>query len=183
MDAVEYETATGLIERAAERVYWGFANQAMNAGRTPPVEWEDCVQEGWVGYMSNRDDYAERLDTDKGRNYVRLAVRRHIADFARREKAERCGYSVEDEQFYTAGKVRALLPLMLSVYADHMGTGTDRHTELVDVQRGYAGLCEADQTLLWEVYGPQCLTELDADTRRAASKAVGRLRDVLNGQV
>jgi len=183
MDAVEYDIAQGLIERAAERVYWGFANQALNAGRTPPVEWEDCVQEGWVGYMSRRDDYAERLDTDKGRNYVRLAVRRHIADFARKEKAERCGYAVEDEQFYTAGKVRALLPLTLDQPAGHTVTGSDRHTEVLDVQRGYEGLCEADQILLWDVYGPQCLTELDAVTRRSAAKAVGRLRDVLNGQV
>lgn len=182
MDPVEYDTVSSLVEKAAERVYWGFANQALNAGRTPPVEWEDCCQEGWVAYMSGRDDYVERLDDEKGRNYVRLIIRRAIADYARREKAERCGYAAEDEAYYSGPRIRTLLPLMFAASADHMTVGGDRHTELLDVERGYYGLCDADQTLLWEAYGPGCETDMDSATRRATYKAVGRLRDVLNGQ-
>lgn len=183
MTVEEFDTAQGLIERAAERVFWGFANQAANAGRNPPVEWEDCVQEGWAAYMGGRQEFVERLDTERGRNYVRLSVRREIANYARAEKAERCGYAVEDEAFYTAGLVRALLPLMWEDDVPRSPVGSVKHMEIVDVQRAYEGLCEQDQVLLWEVYGPQCLVEVDALVRRNVSRAVGRLRDVLNSQV
>lgn len=203
MDAVEFDAADPLITEAARWIYWGHFNRAKAAGRNPPVEYDDCYQEGWVAYLESREDFSSRLDDPRGRTYIKVSVRNHISRYARKEKAARAGYEVEDEHFYSARAIRDLLPFALAepVPAAEAGgnileppVGTSRHCELIDIRRAVDQLRDDDRDVLWQMYGPtQDVPEdvpgevpedvPDRDIRKRASRAVGRLRDAINGMV
>ena len=75
------------------------------------ITYADMYQDGITWVLSHPGTVTARLE-DGRRGSTRLTgqIAKHIDGIARREKAHACGYEPEDEAFYTAAMVEALLP-------------------------------------------------------------------------
>lgn len=124
------------------------------------VEASDVRQEMWV-YVAGLTD--ERLETIEPGT---LRWRLHDAGerYARREKATRSGYSVDDEVYYGLRVIRELLPVAIddtpvvmrgvddsqgvTTRRSPPGAGMDYETAVADLRRAYRGLTKERRKVL-----------------------------------
>lgn len=88
----------------------GIAIQVARCYRTS--DRQDLVQQGRLWVLSHPQRMADWLEADDGEAWAQLdaAVRAEMERYARVEKAAVLGYELEDEAYYSADLVEALLP-------------------------------------------------------------------------
>lgn len=160
-DLAEYHRAHPLALQVARKVRKQY----------PMCDEMDLLQEAlmWaVTHPRKWHEYFTDEDERRGTRMIVAAMRNHVKDYARRERAERFGYELEDEMFYSltmlkgAGRGRGLLhyvydrdswlkpppsddaPRTPGDPAEGMGW----QTTLIDVQRAVQSLPRADERLL-----------------------------------
>lgn len=190
MDAVEMENMpVQQIESAARGIYYAFKNW---------VEYEDCRQEAWVSYLGSRRHFDQEMR--KGHSeYVRKSIRNAVSRYAQKQKALKCGYDIDDQQRYGREKIRLLLEYFLAGErvpvlstdrdqagdrATTSGPGMEIETELLDVERAWRLLDQADRDTLWQAYGPAddlAGGDYDSAARGRVFRSLGRMKDILNG--
>lgn len=159
------------------------------------AEKDDLIQEGWVWALENRAQVDEWLESNQP-GLVAYWLKKAMTRYARKEKADRSGYSGEDEFFYSLPSLRRLLPIVLlsdgaqgSVVDDSVRVPTNRvsytpHGEFEairgDLRTAFRALDQTDRELLWAFY----VEEVPADALAAVegvTKAVidGRVRTAL----
>lgn len=136
------------------------------------VDWQDVRQELYL-WLYTHYDRAERWREAYGEKHAERTVVRALRNagerYCRKEKAERDGYSTEDEFFYSIPMVADLLSLYLS--ADWMipsgieltttsggkpaAEGGNLMAMVADVGRAYEALPTHDRKLLAEIYGSE----------------------------
>lgn len=172
------------------------------------VEYEDVQQELYLWLLKNfdkvdrwRTEYSER---HAERTLVK-ALRNAGERYCRTEKAERDGYAVEDEFFYSIPMIADLLWLSFDEawcapkgidYTEQKSpsVGPDLVTMVSDVTKAYETLPDPDQSLLRYVYGgDRTVSEAIASksvewgvSQSAANsrirRVVGRVRAALGGE-
>lgn len=172
------------------------------------VEYADVQQELYLWLLKRYDkviqwraNYSER----HAERTVIKALRNAGERYCRSEKAERDGYAVEDEFFYSIPMIADLLALSFDPlwrepkgidYTEQrpVNVGTDLVVMVADVRRAYESLPRADQSLLAYVYGGNRLPEdaiaqkaLEWGVSQSASygrirRVVGRVRAALGGE-
>lgn len=137
----------------------------------PTAETDDLIQEAWVWVHTHPKKAREYLDDDDKNRGSRLfvaAVRNHMRDYARKERAQLYDYSLEDDVFYSlpmlkgAGRGKGLLHYVYDREAwtnppklddapraaGDPAEGNGWLATLVDVDRAVKSLPRADQGLL-----------------------------------
>lgn len=128
------------------------------------VEYEDLVQEAWLWVLEHRHDVDEWLSAGRA-GLVSFRITRHLLRYARKERADRTGYSGEDQFYYSLRALRRMLPLVLTSDGTPPGAGDsvtrapggarssgEWEAAYADIRRAYAELDDGDQGLLWSVY-------------------------------
>lgn len=175
------------------------------------VEFEDVQQELYCWLLQKYDRvlaWRERLEEQHAEKTIVKALRNEGERYCRIEKAEREGYSPEDEFFYSLPMVADLLQLyfdpdwMMPASVTY-GTSTsggnpaseggNLYALVSDIGRGLKALPGPDRALLKRVYGygqqpadeiAALACELDISVSAANSRVrrvVGRLRAALGG--
>lgn len=121
------------------------------------TELDDIKQELWSEVYATPDHFALE---DLPRRLRNAGER-----YCRSEKARKCGYDVDDEQFYSLRVIRELLPdaiegdppVLRGVSESEVkrrGTGTsmEYETSVIDVKTAYFKLGTAQQDLIWRAY-------------------------------
>ena len=138
------------------------------------VERKDLIQECYAWAMTRNDTLTEQLDdpneNQRQINEKRIAyqMRRVAERYARKEKAAKSGYQINDETFYETATIAQLLPYVIaSVVNDTaleqaqnmINDGTPRKpsapaeggnllTLLIDIKKAYQLLEQEDQDIL-----------------------------------
>lgn len=196
---VDREYFAALAGMAAKHVWQQFR---------PYVEIEDLMGEAWLWAYADPDRVNDILDIRiKSAREKRMfaVVRSHLGKWARREKAHKCGYRMDDEVFYSLDVLREILPdayepegwfrvtgppaeAPIARTADP-ALGGDAIASYVDVRKALAGLPERDQEVLELKYRQGDSTKaialalgisVTAATNRV-ERALGRLRKALGG--
>jgi hypothetical protein len=68
------------------------------------VEWEDLIQQLWLWVAANQEDVATL-----GPAQLTKVLRAEAEKYCRREKAQRAGYDITDEYYYTVGQLRRIV--------------------------------------------------------------------------
>lgn len=172
------------------------------------VEYADVQQECYLWLLKNfhkvdrwRSEYSEK----HAERTVVKALRNAGERYCRTEKAERDGYAVEDEFFYSIPMIADLLALSFDPlwrvpkgidYSEHKPTSPSNELVVMvsDVTRALETLPEADQSLLKYVYGGrrtpgEAFVSLGLDWGISSEAAyhrvrrvVGRVRAALGGE-
>lgn len=130
----------------------------------PMTELDDLYQEAWLWSLNHEPTFKQKWDAN--RNYLWSSVRNHVADYARKEKAAKGGYDLDDEWFYSIPQVRSLLIQAFTPEYVERGQSYDRQPTasgvsdpadvwamVADVKRGFGSLPDKDRELLWRVFG------------------------------
>lgn len=138
------------------------------------VEKPDLLQEAWAFVLSRADQFNELLsdesDIQRKWNEKKIAwqIRRMLERYARKEKAAKCGYQVNDETYYDTVTIAQLLPFVIkssvldtaleqSQVLVNDGTpkkpsapaeGGNLLAMLVDIKKGYEKLEKEEQDIL-----------------------------------
>lgn len=175
------------------------------------VDFEDVQQELYCWLLQKYDkvvDWRERLDTQHAERTIVKALRNAGEKYCRQEKAEREGYSPDDEFFYSLPMVADLLVLyfdpdwMMPNGQDFTAStsggrpaseGGNLPAMVSDIGRGLKALPRPDSELLRRVYGGSnsaadeiaaLACEWDVSFSAANSRVrrvIGRLRAALGG--
>jgi DNA-directed RNA polymerase specialized sigma24 family protein len=174
------------------------------------VDYEDIQQELYVwllGHYDRAEAWREKYETRHAERTLCKALRNAGERYCRAEKAEKEGYSTDDEFFYSIPMVADLLQLYfdpdwsqpngIELTTTSSGKPASEGGNLMamvsDVGRAFQGLPEPDRTLLGGVYGygnrpndeiAGLSCEWDISYSAAASRVrrvVGRLRAALGG--
>lgn len=177
------------------------------------VEYEDVQQELYLWLIKNHhkaDRWREQYETRHAERTVVKALRNAGERYCREEKAQKEGFEVEDEFFYSIPMVADLLSLSfdpdwMSPKAVELEAGGPTSSGkpaseggnlmamVADVGRAYSRMPKPDRDLLARCYGqgvstPEALVELSLQWGITASAAnsrvrrvVGRLRAALGG--
>lgn len=108
---VSDDPALPVLEKVAEEIAYRWGDW---------LPFEDAYQSAWVWRISHPtvvQTYLDDEDMKRGMNGLERHVRDYLLALARKEKAAICGYSVDDEVFYTPAVVAELLPLTLDIEA------------------------------------------------------------------
>lgn len=165
-------------------------------------EFADIQQELYIWYLSHRQKvsaWEEEHDGDEKviQRLLTRSLRNAGEKYCRAEKAQQCGYSVEDEYFYSIGQMADLLqvafdPSWMAPAVDVTHDSAKRPPQeggnlvamVADVNRAFDSLPAWEQALLRRVYGGD-LPVRDAVALEAASNDIGikaqdmRIRRVL----
>lgn len=164
------------------------------------VEYDDLVQEGWLWAITCRERVDEWLATESA-GIVKFRLIRHLLRYARREKAERSGYSVDDEYYYSLEMLRVVLPVVLASGGHKPVRGEepkgrvavqeygDWEATYADLRTAFRALAPDDQALLSAYYVQErpsavLAAELgctDAAVRNRANAALKRLQKNVGG--
>lgn len=180
----------------------------------PMVDVDDLIQEAWTWVVTHPKKTREYLDDDDENRGARLmfaALRNYVKDYARKERAQRYDYSLEDDVFYSlpmlkgAGRGKGLLHYVYDREAwenppkldDAPRAGGDPAegngwlATLVDVDRAVKSLPRADQALLeahfrngytYEQIGSSFPVPVAVSTvAKRIDAAVTNIQDVLGG--
>jgi hypothetical protein len=121
------------------------------------VEFDDLYQEAAIWWYGKGQKYLTEYLTDETKGRISVSVYRHVATYAKAEKAQRTGYEPRDQYRYAPAEVFALIPIAL----DPDGLPTHGHPEgpspkgnlaeggdvlaaLIDVRRALDSLPEDD---------------------------------------
>lgn len=195
---------------AADRAAISSASKILKAKYRQYVEYADVQQECLLWLVKNYrkvEGWREAYEERHAERMVVKALRNAGERYCREEKAQKVGYSTEDEFFYSIATVANLL----EVYFDHewmtppgiqlgvpaSGTpasdGNNLAAMIADVGRAYEALPAPDRALLYRIYGDAAnvsdaiaLEALEWGCTQSAAysrirRVVGRLRALLGG--
>lgn len=176
-----WQEHSGLMERVALRVYYRFRDY---------VTLDDLRQEAWVTYFGNRAEYDRMIaESDYWARVARANISRHVLDYALQEKAQRIGYEVEDQYWYSRNELKAILgvvfvggvtpasPEVGKTRRSGASTYMDMETSCADVKRALRQLSTQDKMYLYDAWGPH--GEVFAGSKALmirAGQALGRLQ-------
>lgn len=138
------------------------------------VEKADLLQEAWAFVLSKADQFNELLTTDneiqQKWNEKKMAwqIRRALERYARKEKASKSGYQINDEAYYDTITIAQLLPFVIKSFVNDtaleqsqilVNDGTPKRPSapaeggnllamLVDIKKAYERLEKEDQDIL-----------------------------------
>ena len=175
------------------------------------TEKADLLQEAWAFVLSRADHFNQMLSDESevqrkwNEKKVVWQIRRHLERYARREKAARSGYHLNDEAYYDTVTISQLLPFVIKSAINNtsleqsqilVNDGTPRKPSapaeggnllatLIDIKRSYESLDEDDKNILRLRYHENyTLQQLSEATECAVSTADRRctnaLRKILN---
>jgi RNA polymerase sigma factor (sigma-70 family) len=170
----------------------------------------DVRQELVVWILKRQDKIAEWLDHEKETDEYKFGVKklaktltRHADKYCRKVKAQKLGYELRDEQFYSPVTLAELLPF---VWADVVNTtdstkpkvsgggnpaeGGNYVIQLFDIRRALLTLTEQDRNVLrLKFYDQLSYKELseelhvsDTTAHRKVDNAIRRLTEALGGE-
>lgn len=174
------------------------------------TEYQDIQQELYIWYLKNHRKVTEWEELYDDEKYVQRMVTRSLKNhgdkYCREEKARQCGYSTDDEFFYSVGQVGDLLQLYFDPKWMAPAIDVTRETSkrppqeggnlmamIADIGRGFDAMPEVDQELLRRIYGGELpvrdAVALEATANDIGTKAqdmrirrvLGRLRAQLGG--
>ena len=134
----------------------------------------DLLQEGWAFVLSRADQFNEMLsdesDIQRKWNEKKIAwqIRRTLERYARKEKAAKSGYQINDETYYDTVTIAQLLPFVIKSFVLDtaleqsqvlVNDGTPKKPSapaeggnllamLVDIKKGYEKLEKEEQDIL-----------------------------------
>lgn len=138
------------------------------------VEKGDLTQEAWAFVLSKVEQFNETLSVESevqqkwNEKKVAWQIKRNLERYARKEKAAKSGYQVNDEAYYDTLTIAQLLPFVIKSHVMNtaleqsqvlINDGTPRKTPapaeggnllamLVDIKKAYEKLDKDDQTIL-----------------------------------
>lgn len=152
------------------------------------AEHEDINQDLWVFYLENQSQTDADLVSPESREAVCRRFIKRAERFCRREKADQCGYSLEDEVTYSRDAIENLIPAALMddvdaplrQFEDKTSTGRDERfleyeTAVVDIRCAVDTLDEADRVMLWETFVDE-MTWLEIGRKRGLTEDAARKR-------
>ena len=160
----------------------------------------DLLQEAWAFVLSRADNFNELLsdenEVQRKWNEKRVAwqIRRSLERYARKEKATKSGYHLNDEAYYDTVTISQLLPFVIkSVISDTaleqsqvlINDGTPRKPSapaeggnllamLVDIKKAYEKLEKQDQEILRLRYHDNLTLQLIAEYLECAISTADR---------
>ena len=175
------------------------------------VEKDDVTQECYAWAMTRAEHYAELLNEENALqrtiNEKRISwqMRRHAERYARKEKAKKAGYQVNDESFYDTVILGQLLPHVIASVVDGtvleaaqnlINDGTPKRPSapaeggnllamLFDIKKAYEQLDIVDRDILVKRYHEGYTLEqmagyLGCATSTADRKCIAALRKLQN---
>ena len=179
------------------------------------TEKADLLQEAWAFVLSRADAFNELLDieseTQRKWNEKKIAwqIRRTLERYARKEKAAKSGYQINDEAYYDTITIAQLLPFVIkSSILDTaleqsqilVNDGQPRKPSapaeggnllamLVDIKKAYEAIDKEDQEILClRYYYNQTLQHISeylecaiSTADRRCTQALRRLQDKMGG--
>lgn len=138
------------------------------------VEKGDLTQEAWAFVLSRAETFNELLDVDNeiqlkwNSKKIAWQIRRTLERYARKEKAAKLGYQVNDEVYYDTVTIAQLLPFVIKSHINDtaleqsqilINDGTPRKPSapaeggnllamLVDIKKAFEKLEKEDQDVL-----------------------------------
>lgn len=138
------------------------------------VEKGDLTQEAWAFVLSRADQFNELLSDDSeiqrkwNEKKIAWQIRRTLERYARKEKAAKSGYQVNDETYYDTVTIAQLLPFVIKSFVLDtaleqsqvlVNDGTPKKPSapaeggnllamLVDIKKGYEKLEKEEQDIL-----------------------------------
>lgn len=138
------------------------------------VEKGDLLQEAWAFVLSRADQFNELLSDESeiqrkwNEKKIAWQIRRMLERYARKEKAAKCGYQVNDETYYDTVTIAQLLPFVIKSFVLDtaleqsqvlVNDGTPKKPSapaeggnllamLVDIKKGYEKLDKEEQDIL-----------------------------------
>ena len=179
------------------------------------VEKGDLLQEGWAFVLSRADQFNEQLEvaSEIERKWIekRIAwqIKRSLERYARKEKAAKSGYQINDEAYYDTITIAQLLPFVIKSFVLDtaleqsqvlVNDGTPKKPSapaeggnllamLVDIKRAYERLNKEDQEILKLRYYDNQTLQLIAEylecavstADRKCTQALRRLQNEMGG--
>lgn len=160
----------------------------------------DLLQEAWAFVLSRAEHFNEILSDENevqrkwNEKKVAWQIRRCLERYARKEKASKSGYQINDEAYYDTVTISQLLPFVIkSVISDTaleqsqvlINDGTPRKTPapaeggnllamLVDIKKAYEKLDKYDQDILRLRYHDNLTLQLISEYLECAISTVDR---------
>jgi len=160
----------------------------------------DLLQEAWAFVLTRADHFNEVLSDENevqrkwNEKKVAWQIRRCLERYARKEKASKSGYQINDEAYYDTVTIAQLLPFVIkSVISDTaleqsqilVNDGTPRKTPapaeggnllamLVDIKKAYEKLEKQDQEILRLRYHDNLTLQLIAEYLECAISTADR---------
>ena len=160
----------------------------------------DLLQEAWAFVLTRADHFNEILSDENevqrkwNEKKVAWQIRRNLERYARKEKATKSGYQINDEAYYDTVTISQLLPFVIkSVISDTaleqsqvlINDGTPRKPSapaeggnllamLVDIKKAYEKLEKYDQEILRLRYHDNLTLQLIAEYLECAISTVDR---------
>lgn len=160
----------------------------------------DLLQEAWTFVLTRADHFNEVLSDENevqrkwNEKKVAWQIRRCLERYARKEKASKSGYQINDEAYYDTVTIAQLLPFVIkSVISDTaleqsqvlINDGTPRKTPapaeggnllamLVDIKKAYEKLEKQDQEILRLRYHDNLTLQLIAEYLECAISTADR---------
>jgi RNA polymerase sigma factor (sigma-70 family) len=179
------------------------------------TERSDLLQEAWAFVLSRAEQFNELLEIDnevqRKWNEKRIAwqIRRNLERYARKEKAAKSGYQINDEAYYDTVTIAQLLPFVIkSVVLDTaleqsqvmVNDGTPKKPSapaeggnllamLVDIKKSYERLDKDEQEILRLRYYDNLTLQLIAEylecsistADRKCTQALRKLQNNIGG--
>jgi len=180
------------------------------------TEKADLMQEAWSFTLSRGNQFNELLsdesEVQRKWNEKKIAwqIRRHLERYARKEKAAKSGYAINDEAYYDTITIAQLLPFVIKSHVTDtaleqsqilVNDGTPRKPAapaeggnllamLVDIKKGYEKLDKFDQDILRLRYHENQTLQLISEylecaistVDRKCSQALRRLQNNIGGE-
>ena len=160
----------------------------------------DLLQEAWAFVLSRAEHFNEILSDENevqrkwNEKKVAWQIRRNLERYARKEKATKSGYQINDEAYYDTVTIAQLLPFVIkSVISDTaleqsqvlINDGTPRKPSapaeggnllamLVDIKKAYEKLEKHDQEILRLRYHDNLTLQLISEYLECAISTVDR---------
>ena len=164
------------------------------------TERSDLLQEAWAFVLTRADNFNQLLsdgnEVQRKWNEKKVAwqIRRNLERYARKEKATKSGYQINDEAYYDTVTISQLLPFVIkSVISDTaleqsqvlINDGTPRKPSapaeggnllamLVDIKKAYEKLEKQDQEILRLRYHDNLTLQLISEYLECAISTVDR---------
>ena len=179
------------------------------------VEKGDLMQEAWAFALAKVDLFNEQLSVESeiqqkwNEKKVAWQIRRNLERYARKEKASKSGYQINDEAYYDSVTIGQLLPFVIKSFVNDtaleqsqilINDGTPRKPSapaeggnllamLVDIKKAYEMLDKEDQKILALRYHENHTLQLIAEylevaistADRKCSQALRRLQNNIGG--
>lgn len=180
------------------------------------TERSDLLQEAWAFVLSRAENFNELLaeegEVQRKWNEKRIAwqIRRNLERYARKEKASKSGYHLNDEAYYDTVTIAQLLPFVIKSFINDtsleqsqilVNDGTPRKPAapaeggnllamLVDIKKAYEKLDKDDQNILRLRYHDNLTLQLISEylecaistADRKCNQALRKLQENIGGE-